>query len=146
MEGTMNLRIQKGISGVSFKDVADLIEAVHWGVRDPGQLERSFKKSETVFVFDDAVLVGMGRCITDGEYYATFWDIIVKPGYQGKGIGRKIVEKLMEGLQDMQFIALTSTPGNETFYKKFGFRLQKTAMVILNIPEYPEEEMAKLIE
>ena len=88
----------------------------------------------------------MGRCITDGEYYATIWDCIVKPGYQGKGIGRQIVEKLMEGLEDMEFIALTSTPGNEPFYRKFGFKLQKTAMVILNIPEYPEEEMAKLIK
>jgi ribosomal protein S18 acetylase RimI-like enzyme len=142
----MSLRLQKGIEGVNFKDVAALIEAVGWGVRDPRQLETAFKRSETAFAFDDATLVGMGRCITDGEYYATIWDCIVKPGYQGKGIGRQIVEKLMEGLEDMEFIALTSTPGNEPFYRKFGFKLQKTAMVILNIPEYPEEEMAKLIE
>lgn len=142
----MKLRIQKGIAGVDFRDVAALIEAVGWGVRDPGQLETAFKRSQTAFVFDDATLVGMGRCITDGEYYATIWDVIVKPGYQWKGIGRQIVEKLMEGVKDMQFITLTSTPGNEPFYSKFGFRLQKTAMVILNIPEYPEEEKMKLIE
>jgi hypothetical protein len=37
-------------------------------------------------------------------------------------------------------------PGNESFYRKFNPRLHKTAMVILNIPEYPEEDMAKLME
>jgi len=142
----MNIRLQKGTAGVDFKDVAALVEAVGWGVRDPVQLERSFTNSRTAFAFDDETLVAMGRCITDGEYYATIWDMIVKPRYQGKGIGRKIMEKLMEGLEEMEFIALTATPGNEPFYKKFGFRIQKTAMVILNIPEYPEEEMKKLIE
>jgi predicted N-acetyltransferase YhbS len=70
----------------------------------------------------------------------------VKPGYQRQGIGRKIMEALMDEVKDREFVALTSTPGNETFYGKFGFRRQKTAMVILNIPEYPEEEKRKLIE
>ena len=46
----MSLRLQKGIEGVNFKDVAALIEAVGWGVRDPRQLETAFKRSETAFV------------------------------------------------------------------------------------------------
>jgi aralkylamine N-acetyltransferase len=142
----MKVRLQKGTAGIDFRDVAGLVEAVGWGVRDPAQLERGFAKSSTAFAFDGETLVGMGRCIADGEYYATIWDMIIKPEYQGKGIGRQIMDKLMEGLEKMEFIALTSTPGNEPFYKKFGFRPQKTAMVILNIPEYPEEEMKKLVE
>jgi predicted N-acetyltransferase YhbS len=108
-------------------------------------MKRAFERSKGVFAFDGSALIGMGRCITDDEYYATIWDVIVKPGYQGQGIGGKIVEALLEGEKDKQFIALTSTPGNERFYGRFGFRLQKTAMVILNIPEYPEEETNMLI-
>jgi ribosomal protein S18 acetylase RimI-like enzyme len=141
----MKLRLQKGITGVDFKDVAALIEAVGWGIRDPEQMNRAFNRSKAVFVFDGSTLIGMGRCITDDEYYATIWDVIVKPGYQRQGIGGKIVAALLEDEKDRQFIALTSTPGNEPFYSKFGFRLQKTAMVILNIPEYPEEETNKLV-
>jgi aralkylamine N-acetyltransferase len=145
-EGTMNLRLQKGTDGIAWTDVAALVEAVGWGVRDPGQLEKAFKRSDAAFVFDDALMVGMGRCITDGEYYATIWDVIVKPGYQRQGIGNKIMQALLEDAGEKEFVALTSTPGNEPFYSRFGFRKQKTAMVILNIPEYPEEEKKKLVE
>ena len=47
----MNLRVQKGINGVDFKDVSALIEAVGWGVRDPRKLETAFKRSETASSF-----------------------------------------------------------------------------------------------
>jgi ribosomal protein S18 acetylase RimI-like enzyme len=141
----MSIRFQVSVEGVDWNAAVDLVEAVGWGRRDPAQMERGFSKSKNVFAFDNDSLVGMGRCITDGEYYATLWDIIVKPGYQKRGIGRKIVKQLLKGLEDMQFVALTSTEGNESFYAKFGFKIQKTAMLILNIPGYPEDEVRKLI-
>lgn len=141
----MSLRFQNGVEGIDWSAAVDLVEAVGWGKRDPEQMRRGFFKSDSVFAFDGSDLIGMGRCITDGEYYATIWDVIVKPGYQKRGIGRKIVERLLKNLGEMQFVALTSTPGNETFYDKFGFKLQKTAMVILNIPGYPEDETRKMI-
>lgn len=141
----MNIRFQGGVAGVDWNAVVDLVEAVGWGRRDPAQTKKGFAKSRCVFAYDDDTLVGMGRCITDGEYYATIWDVIVKPGYQKQGIGRKIMEELLKDLSDMQFVALTSTAGNETFYDRFGFQLQKTAMVILNIPGYPDDELRKLI-
>jgi len=55
-------------------------------------------------------------------------DICVKPEYQGKGIGLKIVTKLKELIEDgvkegekIQ-IELTPTAGNEAFYQKAGFK------------------------
>jgi GNAT superfamily N-acetyltransferase len=140
------VRLRKGTANIDWQETVDLVEAVGWGKRDPLQMKRAFERSKAVFVFEGLSLIGMGRCITDDEYYATIWDVIVKPGYQRQGIGRKIMEALMDEVKDREFVALTSTPGNETFYGKFGFRRQKTAMVILNIPEYPEEEKRKLIE
>jgi ribosomal protein S18 acetylase RimI-like enzyme len=140
-------RVQKDCEGVDWNAAAELVEAVGWGVRDPEQMKRAFGKSRCAFVYHDELLVGMGRCIGDDEYYATIWDVIIRPGYQQMGLGRKIMEALLNDVKERQFIALTSTPGNEAFYGKLGFRLQKTAMVILNLPpEYPEEELQKLVE
>jgi predicted N-acetyltransferase YhbS len=52
---------------------------------------------------------------------------VVKPDYQNKGIGKKLMQEVMKyiknSLKDGQevFVNLMATKGNETFYKKFGF-------------------------
>lgn len=48
---------------------------------DWGDLERLFKAAD----------LG-GRAITDGEYHATIYDVVVHPDYQGQGMGIKIFQ------------------------------------------------------
>jgi GNAT superfamily N-acetyltransferase len=144
--GHMEYRISKDIAGVNWDEAAALLESVGLGARDPLTLMSAFKKSRPAFVYHENQLVGIGRSVTDELYYATIFDVGVKQEYQGQGIGRKIMESLMEDCKGFWFVHLTSTPGNEPFYKKFGFRLQKTAMTVMNLPDYPEEEAAHLVE
>jgi len=131
---------------VNWKEVSSLLEVAGLGARDPEQLKRAFRRSKVVFAYDGNLLVGVGRAVTDGEYYATVFDVAVRPEYQRKGIGRKILESLREELKGYWFVHLTSTPGNEEFYRKLGFRLQKTAMATVDLPDCPEDELAKLVE
>lgn len=68
-------------------------------------------------------LVGIGRVVSDGVLYAMIYDIIVKPSYQGMGIGTTILNKLIEkcrsaGVRDIQ---LFSAKGKAQFYSKRGF-------------------------
>ena len=83
------------------------------------------------FVRIDGSLIGFGRAVSDGEYYASIYDVIVKPDMQGVGVGTAIMKSLLEPLQGFLFTHLTSTPGNEGFYGRLGFRKQKTAMTIM---------------
>jgi len=128
----MALKLQKTVEGIDWKQVHALFEKVGWGNRTVSRLKRAFEQSGIVrFAFEDGELVGVGRVLTDGEFYATLYDIVVPPEQQGKGIGRDIVLSMLEDIEGLNWILLTSTPGNEPFYHRLGFRKQKTAMMYL---------------
>jgi len=100
--------------------------------RDPEKLRRAFEKSDAVvFVFDSTHLVGLGRALSDGEYQASVYDVVLLPEYQGRGIGREMMRRLCEQLP-VENIILYAVPGREGFYEKCGFRKMRTAMADLN--------------
>ena len=142
----MSYLITKEMEKVDWEEAAALLGAVGLGARDPFTLMSAFRQSSPVFTFDGDRLVGIGRAVTDGLYYATIFDLGVKEEYQRQGIGKKMMEALMEDCKGFWFVHLTSTPGNEPFYRKCGFRLQKTAMTVMGLPDLPEEEELKLVE
>ncbi|MBO4637075.1 MAG: GNAT family N-acetyltransferase [Clostridiales bacterium] len=71
--------------------------------------------------------VGVMRLLWDGGYIAMLSDVIVDPGYQGQGIGRKLVEASIQRIKaDMKpgykvKMGLMAAQGKEPFYRKFGF-------------------------
>lgn len=81
----------------------------------------------TVFIFCDDLLIGTGRAISDGAYQAAIYDVAVLPEYQGKGIGKVIMEELSEKLTNLNVILYTR-PGKEDFYRKFNFSRMLTGM------------------
>ncbi len=74
--------------------------------------------------------IGVVRLLWDGGYIAFLSDVIVEPEYQGRGIGRKLVETCLIRLKkDMKpgykvKLTLNSAKGKEPFYEKFGFRVR----------------------
>ena len=73
--------------------------------------------------YDNDDLVGFGRIISDGVLYALICDLIVKPSYQGQGIGSTLLNKLIARcrMQQIRVIWLFSAKGKTSFYKNFGF-------------------------
>ena len=80
----------------------------------------------SVCVLAQDKIVGMGRVIGDGAIYFYIQDLIVHPDYQGKGIGKLIMEKIDDFLAnnafDDSFIGLMAAVGVEEFYHKFGYK------------------------
>lgn len=52
------------------------------------------------------------------------------PSHQGTGLGREMVEWLLEVSRGHKKVILYSVPGKEDFYREFGFRSLVTAMAI----------------
>lgn len=83
-------------------------------------------KTETyVVIRDNDQLIGFGRALTDGIYRALLDDIIVHEKYRKQGIGKLIVNKLLDQLKDVEQIFLTTKPELESFYKPYGFSKSK---------------------
>lgn len=82
----------------------------------------------------DGKVVGMGRLVGDGAMYWYLQEIIVLPEYQGKGIGKSIVNRLMEYIKDAAIpgtiidVGLSAVKGKEPFYEKFGFSVRSNGM------------------
>ena len=68
--------------------------------------------------------VGMGRVISDGVSDAYIQDLIVLPGYRGRGIGTMILSALLGHCRSagVTWVALVAEPGTEPFYTALGFR------------------------
>ena len=96
--------------------------------RQLDKIRRAFQNSfRYITVWDSDTIIGAGRMISDGECYGWIHDMSVLPDYRKKGIGSKIVGKLIEGNEGL-LIGLTSSFEAIEFYIKLGFKKHKTAM------------------
>ena len=124
----MNVLIHLTVEGIDWAELATVYERAPLGRRDPERLKRAYEQSYRVcFVFDRHQLVGAARMLSDGEYYAAIYDVVVLPEYQGCGIGTKMMTTLLADLS-VGSIILFAVPGKEGFYKKLGFAKLKTGM------------------
>ena len=107
-------------------DVLALYQAVGWSMytRDPKKLERAIAQSLSVLgAYDGDQLVGLIRAVGDGETILFIQDLLVLPSYQRQGIGRQLVNALMDQFpQVRQRVLLTDDqPQTRAFYENIGF-------------------------
>jgi aralkylamine N-acetyltransferase len=76
-----------------------------------------------VGVFWEKKLIGMGRALSDLVSDAYIQDVTVLKTFRGKGIGKRIIQKLIEKLKKhgVDWIGLVAQPGTASFYNELGF-------------------------
>jgi len=91
------------------------------------RIKEAFLNSyRVVTAWDGDRIVGAGRMISDGQCYGWIHDMAVLPDLQGQGIGRSIVDALLDGNEHL-LVGLTSSFDAVGFYQRLGFRKHKTA-------------------
>ncbi len=100
-----------------------------WG-SGPGLEQTRLAMAHTLFrisVWDGDKIVAMARMLGDMglDYYIK--DVVVRPEYQRRGIGRGMIRELLKFVSDHGvggtdiFIELTAAPEKTPFYEKLGF-------------------------
>ena len=81
----------------------------------------------SVCVRHEGELIGMGRVVGDGGLFLFVVDIGVAPAWQGKGLGRRIMQALMDEVHARAplrtMVALIADGTAHELYAKFGFKL-----------------------
>ena len=127
----MSLDWTGDLERVDWHELSALYRAAPLGDKPPEVLRTAFGNSRfRCFVYDRGTLVGAGRALADGVDCSYLCDIAVLPSHQGTGLGKQIVERLLELSRGHKKILLYAVPGKEAFYKRFGFLRMKTAMAI----------------
>ena len=82
-------------------------------------------------------LVGFGRASSDGTYRAVLWDIVVAGDLQGRGLGRRVVEALLNSpqLKPVERIYLMTT-NSAGFYQQLKFKMStQQQLLVRNIEQ-----------
>jgi ribosomal protein S18 acetylase RimI-like enzyme len=131
------MRWQLDQDGIDWNALSELYRVAPLGEKDPDDLRVCFTNSMfKCFVFDQELLVGAGRALADGIDCSYLCDVAVHPGYQGRGLGRAIIDRLRELSASHRKIILYANPGKEGFYRRLGFLPMKTAMAIFRNREH----------
>ena len=96
----------------------------------PDKLKKAIKNSHHVYsawVYDEdsgqEILVGLINSLSDGVMTAYFHYLLVRPEYQGKGIGKKLVKLMLEEYKGMARKAVIAYDHEVDFYEKCGFKM-----------------------
>jgi len=126
----MSLIFQYDCQGIEWELVPEILQMAGMSFHDTDIHRKAFYASASVvFVYDENQLIGFARAISDCILQAAVYDVAVLPSYQGRGIGKQMIEKLVDSLPDCNFI-LYASPGKELFYEKLKFRRMKTGMAL----------------
>jgi len=101
--------------------------------RTPSQLRQMLNGSAAaISAWDGCTLVGFGRATSDGVFRAVLWDVVVASSHQGQGLGRRIVESLLEQpcINNAERVYLMTT-NSSGFYEQIGFKAMNTQKLML---------------
>lgn len=121
---------------IDWAELSNLYKIAPLGEKNPDDLQKAFNNSRyKCFIFKSTELVSAGRALADGIDCSYICDVAVLPKYQGCGLGKKVIEKLLHLSTGHKKIILYSALGKESFYKKLGFKRMNTAMAIFDDQE-----------
>lgn len=134
-DGTLEQIMFSSAGDVDACDVQALCDKVGWPRRPLTKIAASLKNSYLVATLhsilrapgseenDEKKLIGMARATSDHAFNATIWDVLVDPSYQGRGLGKALVEQLIRTLLQRDIGNITLFADNKVvdFYKNLGF-------------------------
>ena len=115
-------------NNITAEEYLEMRQSVGWSVFPLEQAAEGLKNTAYICcIRENKVPVAMGRVIWDHGYVVYIADVIVRPEYQGQGLGRKVMTCMMDEIRGYLkpgyriMISLMAAKGKEEFYKKFDF-------------------------
>jgi ribosomal protein S18 acetylase RimI-like enzyme len=124
------LNYADGIEQIAPEAIIDLYRSVNWTAYtdDPDNLLRALDKSTYIVICREGdKVVGLARSLSDDNAIHYLQDILVRPEYQRRGIGRELFNRCLARFDHVRTHVLL-TDGEERqrlFYESLGYRNTK---------------------
>ncbi len=130
LQGPDGTRLDVALGQRDLPEVVALLENEYWHRGTPREvIERSHLGAQAWIGLrtDDGQLLGTARAMSDGARLAHVADVIVRPGYRGRGYGRALMRCLLDhpSLRHVSVVRL-GTADRQRFYESLGFVDAKT--------------------
>jgi len=111
------------IRNIDKDKILDLYRQNKWSSADkPDELIKALENSHTLIsAWDGDKLVGLANSISDGYLVVYYPHLLIIPEYQGKGIGKMIMDKFQEKYSGFHQQILVADGKAIDFYGKCGF-------------------------
>ena len=105
----------KKLKADTFIEMADQV----WpGSYDSVQIQKAINKTINITAWDNSKLVGCIRILSDGYLFGTIPEILVIKEYQGRGIGKELMQRAMNISPTSLYFG--AQPEAEGFYEKLN--------------------------
>ena len=109
--------------------IHQLLSKTYWGVRRPIEVvEKMIATSLCFTLLEDNIQIGFARAVTDTITLSWIADIVILPEYRGKGIGKWMMECILEHPDISETQKVLQSRDAHEYYEKFGFTQNSTLM------------------
>ncbi len=121
---------------ISVEEFIEILESSTLGERRPidekDTINGMIKNADIIVtaILDDKI-IGVARAVTDFNYCCYLSDLAVDIKYQKNCIGKKLILKVQEQLNNKCKIILLSAPDATKYYPKIGFTQHNSAWTLL---------------
>ncbi len=117
--------IRTADTGRDFRGIVALYRELGWShAADPTRLRTAVERAafSIVAVDEDDAVIGFARALSDDAFAVYIADVLVLPSHQRQGIGRALVETILERypLERYHHQVLVAERGAEGFYRRLG--------------------------
>ncbi|QGQ95460.1 N-acetyltransferase [Paenibacillus psychroresistens] len=124
----MGIKIIEALTESQILELAELYKQEGWTKdRKLADIKSMLTHSKIIGLIDEEAnkLVGFTRILTDYIYRATIFDVIVLKEYQGQGLGRLLMETLVNHplLKNIERVDLYTSENMIEFYNKWDFNV-----------------------
>lgn len=103
--------------------VERLLHETYWAWERPREvIEKSIARSLNVGAYWRGAQVGFGRAVTDGATFAWICDIVIDEAHRGTGLGKALVETLVDHPEIKEVRQVLATRDAHTLYERFGYQ------------------------
>lgn len=129
-----HVRLYCGRSRVDLPQLQALLNATAFWARDRSldDLRIAIVNSSPVFsAWTGERMIGFARATSDRVFRATIWDVVVHPGFQGLGLGGRLISRIFSHpyVRCVERVYLM-TSHKQHFYQQLGFETNPTTTMV----------------